>query len=140
LSDQSGGGRQPRERHDHPVKPGLGLASTQAHLREHQKEKVYLIPALLEVPDQAQITPTRKRCLKAESISALGVKLNFCEHQSSSVKRGIRRKKRCHPLRDQVSVDEIMAVSIIRKKFSCERCLTRAVWPGNDIEVWLSIN
>jgi len=37
--------------------------------RDPQKEEVYLIPAFLEIPNQAQMAPTRKSCLEAGRFS-----------------------------------------------------------------------
>ena len=44
--------------------------------------------------------------------------------------------KRRHALRDQICVDEILAVRIIRQEFPGESRLTRPIWPCNDVNVW----
>jgi hypothetical protein len=44
-------------------------------------------------------------------------------------------RKRRHSLRDQVSIDEVLATRIIGKKFPSEGCLAGTIWPRDDVKL-----
>jgi len=78
---------------------------------------MHSVTTALESADQVQMCETRKRCLEPEINRSFRKEVNFSKHQSTRTKRyGFRRKGR-HLLRDQICVDEILAIGVIRQEF-----------------------
>lgn len=103
--------------------------------RDPEKEDVYPIPALLEPANQAEIASARESRLETEVFPASQVELDFLKHQPPRPKGSCFRRKRRHTLRDQIRVDEILAVRVIRKKFSREGRLAGTIWSSNNVKV-----
>lgn len=45
------------------------------------------------------------------------------------------QEKRCHPLRNQVGIDEILTIRVVGEKLPCERGLARAIRSRDDKEI-----
>jgi hypothetical protein len=113
----------------------LTLACARRTVGIHRK-KVYLIPAFLEIPNQAQMAPTRKSCLEAKAFATLCIKIDLFKHQSSGTEGSRFRRERRHTLRNQVCVDEVLAVLIIRQEFPSEGRLAGTVRSRNEVNTW----
>src|SRR6202041_1361759 len=86
------------------------------------------------------MTQPLERCLKAESLSEACVALDFFEHEPPRAEgSGVWRKRR-HSLRNEIVIDELLAVSVVRQKFASKRRLARAIRSCDDISSWLAFS
>src|SRR5579859_2406043 len=77
-----------------------------------------------------------ERRLKTKIVSAFREPLDLFQHQPTSGKCcGLGRKWR-QALGDEIRVDEVFAVGVMRKKFARESRLARAVRSGNNVNGW----
>lgn len=60
------------------------------------------------------MTQPRERCLKAESLFETCVALYFFKHQPPRAEGSSVWRKRRHPLRNEIGIDELLAVSVVR--------------------------
>jgi len=107
----------------------------QLDARQPQVKNVSFIPTLLKSANHIQMASTGKRRLKAKVISALRKRFHFFKHQPPRAKRrGFRRKGR-QSLRDQVRVDKIWAIRVLRQEFPRKCSLARAVRSRDDVDI-----
>ncbi len=110
------------------------------YARHPQVEEVHLIGLFLEAANYPQMASPRERRFKSKVNFLAHREFNFFEHQPASTKRrGFRRKGR-QSLRDQVRIDKIQAVRVIRQEFPRKRSLARAVRSRNDVDIWAHEN
>jgi hypothetical protein len=68
------------------------------------------------------------------------VALYFFKHQPPRAEgSGVWRKRR-HSLRNEIGIDELLAVSVVRQKFASERRLASAIRSCDDIDSWLAFS
>jgi len=93
------------------------------------------IPLSLQSSKQTHIASTGKRCFEGKGQTPLGERLDFAEHHPPCTECGSLRRKWCHPLRNQVGIDEILTIRVVGQKLPCERGLAHAIRPRDDKEI-----
>ena len=97
---------------------------------------MYGVSPVPEVANGIHVTATKKCRLKPKINAPFPEMIDFKEHESSRSKgSGFRRKGR-NTLRDEIGVDEILAISVTREKFTRKGGFTGAVRSRDDIDVW----
>jgi len=96
---------------------------------------MHLIGAFLEAPHYPQMASPRESRFKPKVNSPPHREFNFSQHQSARSNRCRLRRERRHSLRDQVRIDEISAVSILRQEFPRKRSLPRAIRSRDDVDI-----
>lgn len=99
-----------------------------------EKEQMYRILAPPKAPKQIQIGFSRECRLQTEVGALLHVMLDFVEQESSRAEGGGIGEEGRYTLGNEISVDEVSAIRVMRKKFASEGCLACAVWPRDDVD------
>lgn len=106
-------------------------------LGTHRKNRLVIITLTLDPTNQIQMDPSRERGLKSEVVMPLYAECDFAQHQPARTKSCCLGQERGDASGDQVGVDEISAVGIVRQKLARKGGLSRAVWSRDDICVWV---